>query len=153
MDKNIDLNNLISWLNDHELKASTYVPKDRKDHPILRETDVVHNIIIAIKRGDLNAIELGCDLVIENKHVPFGRTLKSNILTSLKKHVRFISKDRQRELSLLAIVLLNDDYPPKEVKALCKLIKRFDIGFVQLVLDGTISKTKEAQRWVNYLQI
>jgi len=94
------LSNLISWLENNKIQISTYLPEEIIDHPVLSQTKIVYNIIKSIKLGDLNAIELGCELVLYNKLIPFGRTIKSNIYLALKSQVRFIRNEHREKLSV-----------------------------------------------------
>jgi len=147
-----DLSNLVRWLEERELRVSSYVPDKRINHPVLKETEIIDGIISALKKGDMNAIELGCELVIENKRIPFGKILKVKILSSLKSQVRFVSPAYKESLSNLAIELLSIDYPPREVKELCKLIKKFEPNYTDNILNKVTSDTNEAKRWLQYLQ-
>jgi hypothetical protein len=147
-----ELNNLIAWLKENELRISNYLPTKAIIHPVLKHTATIDNIIKAIKKGDLNAIELGCNLAIENKHIPFGRTLKCNIFNSLRSQENFISNSYKEKLTQLAIAYLNSPYPPKESKMLCRLIKRFEKEYSSLILSNVQNKTVEADRWLRYLK-
>jgi len=74
-----DLTNLVAWLECNTHKISSYLPEKPIDHPVLSKIQIIQNIITSVKSGSLNAIELACDLTIQNKHIPFGKIFKSNI--------------------------------------------------------------------------
>jgi len=99
----------------------------------------------------LNAIELGCDLVTQNKHIPFGRTLKYNILHVLKNQHQYIHSAYREKLAKLAVAYLNADYPPKDIKPLCKLLKRFESKYAQHVIEHIHQQTEITTRWIRYL--
>lgn len=145
-----ELNNLISWLNVREHKVLSNRPAISYNHPTLSNTQIIDNIVIAIKSGDLNAIELGCELVIENKKIPFGKGLKSKILQSLKNQVRFVNQSYRQQLTLLTIKLLTLEYHPTEIKFLYRLIKKFEPEYRQQVIHSVNSENKENKRWLKY---
>lgn len=151
MDEN--LGNLEDWLKINEVAVLTYIPERQIDHPILQKTGIINGIVNAIKVGDLNAIELGCNLATNNFKLPFGRALKSNIFSSLKSQAPYISPKNRDELAELAIIYLNLDYPPRECKSLCRLLKRFESKYLHKVISGVDRTTKEAERWKQYLSV
>lgn len=147
-----EIENLENWLTINEIQVSTYIPKDKINHRGIQASRVIDNIINAIKIGDLNAIELGCDLVVLNRHIPFGRTLKSNIFSSLKAQAQYISSEYRKKLTNLATVFINLPYPPRESKELFKLLSKFENKYRLEVINNTNSNTREAKRWVSYLK-
>jgi len=146
-----NLNNLISWLEINEIKVSTYLPKNKVNHPVLDKIEIIDNIIKSIKKGDLNAIELGCDLTIYNKLMPFGKALKCNIFNALKIQEQYINKQFREKLAKLAVKYLNVEYPPRETKELCRLLRKFEPQYSRYVIDNVKSRTEEAKRWIEYL--
>lgn len=146
-----ELNNLITWLEEKELQISSYLPEKPIDHPILSKTEIIENIITSVKSGNLNAIELACNLAIQNKHIPFWKSLKSNIFEALKKQEKYISTLYREKLVSLAIKYINAPYPAKETKSLCRLLKQFEPQYSKQVINNINSSSKEAKRWVEYL--
>ncbi|CAG7856398.1 hypothetical protein MCAMS1_00860 [biofilm metagenome] len=130
---------------------STYIPKNRPNHPILKVTQVIDNMISVIRSGDINAIELGCELVIEDKKIPFGKGLKSQILRALKNQVGFINPAYRQQISELAIKLLSLEYHPSETKYLCRLVKKIEPKYRNHILKTVQNDNKYNQRWLNYL--
>ena len=147
-----EIKNLEGWLKINEIQVSTYLPEEKINHRGIQASSVIDNIIKAIKVGDLNAIELGCDLVLLNKHIPFGSILKSNIFSSLKAQAQYISSAYREKLTNLATLFINLPYPPKESKELFKLLSKFESKYRLEVIENTNSNTKEARRWVAYLK-
>ncbi len=146
-----ELNNLIMWLEDNKVKISSYLPEKPIDHPVLSKTGIIENIIASVKNGNLNAIELACELTIQNKHISFGKIIKSNIFEALKKQEEYINAGYKEELANLAIKYLNAPYPAKETKSLCRLLKQFESKYSEHVINNVSSSTEEAKRWVEYL--
>ena len=134
---------LKSWLSARESRVASYRPEKPIDHPILKDTQVIDAIIKAIKLGDLNAIELGCEFIQETEKVPFGKILKSNILTALKQQTKYIAQNYRLKLATTAVNLLSWEYPPREVRELCKLVQRFEPRYVELVVQQTVCNSKE----------
>lgn len=147
-----EIENLEDWLKLNKNQISIYLPKEDINHRGIRASQVIDNIIKAIKKGDISAIELGCDLVLLNKHIPFGRTLKGNIFSSLKAQAKYISSEYKEKLTNLATVYINLPYPPRESKELFKLLSKFEQKYRFKVLENTHSSTTEAKKWVNYLE-
>ena len=147
-----ELQNLVLWLEENEVRISTYLPDVAVDHPVLSRTKIIDNVILAIKAGDLNAIELGCDLAVVNKHIPFGRALKSNIFAALKNQHNYIDPSYRGKLATLAVKYLNSPYPPREAKPLCRLLKRFERNYTEHVIGNVNSDSMEAKRWLDYLR-
>ncbi|MCV6637811.1 hypothetical protein [Candidatus Albibeggiatoa sp. nov. NOAA] len=146
-DKNLD-----DWLQENALQISTYKSQFPINHITLNKVHIIDNIIAAIKKSDVNAIELGCNLVTQNKHIPFGRTLKYNILHTLKNQHQYINSAYREKLSKLAVAYLNANYPPKDIKPLCKLIKRFEAKYAQYVIEKIHQQTDVTVRWAVYLK-
>ena len=143
---------LKSWLSAREVRVASYRPKIEVNHPILKDTQVIEAIIKAIKHGDLNAIELGCEFIQETGKVPFGKILKSNILTALKQQTNYITQNYRQQLATTAVSLLSWEYPPREVRELCKLVQRFEPRYAELVVQQTVCNSKEGERWVQFLK-
>lgn len=59
-----EIENLDDWLKLNKNQISIYLPKEDINHRGIRASQVIDNIIKAIKKGDISAIELGCDLVL-----------------------------------------------------------------------------------------
>ena len=146
-----DLNNLVTWLEGNKIKVASYLPKNPIDHPVLSKTRIIENIIQSVKNGNLNAIELACDLSIQNKHIPFGKIIKSNIFEALKKQEKYICAGLKDKLAKLAIKYINAPYPAKETKSLCRLLKKFEPMYSEQVINNISNSTVEAKRWVKYL--
>ncbi len=151
MNTDSDFENMDKWIKENEIRISSYLPKEQIDHLSIRYSWIIRNVIKAIKVGDLNAIELGCELTMENRHIPFGKCLKSDIFNALKDQVDLVTPQYREALAELAVKYLNDPYPPKDGKKLYKLIKLFGPNYRNKILDGITSNTEEAQRWVTYL--
>ena len=113
--ENSELQTLKDWLSQRESRISNYRENCSDDHPVLQETQVVLSIIEAIKIGDLNAIELGCELVIETRKLSFGRILKSNGLSALKQQVKHINPEYRQQLSETVVELMSWQHPPSVV--------------------------------------
>lgn len=146
-----ELENLISWLEKHKVAVSSYVPEKGIEHPVLSKTEIMDNIVASVKVGNLNAINLACDLAIENKHIPFGKIIKSNMFEALKKQEKYINPRYREELAKLAVKYINAPYPAKETKSLCRLLNKFEAKYSKQVINKINSQSEEAKRWVEYL--
>ena len=91
-------------------------------------------MVNAIKQSGLNAIELGCDLITKNKHIPCGHTFKFQILHLLKNQQQHINSAYREKLA------------KKDVKPLCKLIKRFNPKYAQYRIENVQRQTEITSR-------
>jgi len=151
-DSKAEIENLECWIRRHKVSTAKYKPLKLTGHRALDSSKVVTEIVSGIKNSDLDAIELGCKLVLENKKIPFGRTLKSNIYTSLKQNVHLINNQYRQALVQLSVFYLNQTYPPRESQWLYKLVKGFEHKYVEIVLENVTSETGETQKWLSYLR-
>lgn len=147
-----EIETLKTWLSVRDVRVSSYRPKKAIDHPVLTHTQVIDGIAEAIKLGDKNAIELGCELVRESKKIPFGRRLKSNVLTALKQKAIQIDSTYKQQLTESAVKLLSWQYPPREVRELCKLVHRFEPKYVESVVREAKCTNKESETWLHFLK-
>ena len=149
---NGELEILKSWLNSRELRVSSYRLEESIDHTVLNETQVIDGIADAIKSGDQNAIDLGCEFVLELRKMPFGKILKSNILVALKQKAPYIGVTYKQQISSAALELLSWEYPPREIREFCKLVQRFEPSYAEAVVEQAKCISKEAERWVQFLR-
>lgn len=149
---NEELETLKFWLNSRELRVSSYRLEKSIGHPVLNETQVIDAISNAIKNGDQNAIDLGCEFVLELRKMPYGKILKSNILVALKQKAPFVGATYKQQISSAAMELLSWKYPPREIREFCKLVQRFEPSYAEAVVEQAQCISNEAERWVQFLR-
>ena len=148
----LEMENLKLWIDSRKDVIENYVTQQASDHPAISLALTIDLITDFIKKGDTAAIQLGCDLLLKNKKICFGVSLKTRILSSLKTQRALIPKGKKWQLTKLTILLLSLDYPPREIKWYCKLIKSFDPQFRNKIIEKLVPKTREAQRWLDFFQ-
>ena len=148
----LETENLKLWIDSRKDLIEQYIPQQSIDHPAISLAHIICSITDCIKTGDATAINLGCDLLLENKKICFGVSLKTRILSSLKTQRDLIPKGKKWQLTKLTIFLLSLDFPPREIKWYCKLIKSFDPQFRNKIIEKLAPTTREAQRWLDFFQ-
>jgi hypothetical protein len=138
------------WVESQKDKIESFIPENPSDHPAISLGEIIDRIADVIKTGDDTAIELGCDLLLENKKICFGVSLKTRILSSLKTQKNALSGSQKWKLTKLTILLLSLDFPPREIKWYCRLIRSFEPQYKEKVMEVVTPRTQEAQRWLDF---
>lgn len=130
-----DVTNLIKWIDSNSSKIESYIFEDKQGHLGLWGTRIIENIINAIRKGDKQAIELGCKFIVDDRKVMFGKALKSSIASALKKNPESIGLENEIEIIRRTLKLINLEYTPTEVKHYCKLISKFGFRHCDMLLE------------------
>ena len=149
MNQNID--NLKRWIESNRGRLIGYSDVSAIGHEAIDCALVIENVIAGIESGKLSAIELGSDFVIADFRSPFGKPLKCKIFNGLRHQADYIDSDRRSKLVDLAVKGLGLPYPPRELKALLKLIKAFGLPYCQSVIRSATPRSAVGKRYILYL--
>lgn len=150
---NEQLHNLKNWISNNNHRLTEYHPSKMVGHEAIDTVKILELVVSKIKKGNLNAIEIGCDFVLADFKTPFSKITKSHIYNALKKQVNYIDKKRRMSLSDLAIKCIELRYPPQEAKELMKLIKSLGKEFTSHVAANSNPTNCVGQKHVEYLQL
>ena len=129
-----------------------YYPNELVGHEVIDTVSILERIVSKIKEGNLNAIELGCDFVVDDFKTPFGKITKSHIFNALRSQVNYIDRKRKASLTNLAIKCIELPYPPRELKILIKLVKDFGYKFSNNIIENSNPKSNIGKKHIRYLQ-
>lgn len=82
MTKEID--NAINWIEGAGDLILPFYPKEQISHQVIWADCIFEKIRSAIKQGNIDAVKLGCQLIIDDPKIPFGKAIKSSIARALK---------------------------------------------------------------------
>jgi hypothetical protein len=104
---------------------ANYFPKKSIDHVAIWTDDLWQNVTRAISEKDLIAIELGCKLIRIDKHLSFGKIIKSNLARALKKVVDDMNIEQRQTIIRVTAKLMRMEFAPRELEDYCRLVKKF----------------------------
>ena len=149
MNHNIDY--LKQWITDNQDRLIGYSVVSPVGHDAIENASVIVNVIAGIESGKLSAIELGADFVLADFRSPFGKPLKCKIYNGLRRQAEYIDSGRRSSLVSLAVKGIGLPYPPRELKALLKLIKAFGSPYCQTVITSAAPISAAGKRHISYL--
>lgn len=149
---NHNIDNLKQWIADNQDRLIEYAEAPTIGHDAIDNASVIENIIAGIESGKLSAIEIGTDFVLADFKSPFGKILKCKIYNSLRRQAGHIDSARRSKLAGLAVKGIGMPYPPRELKALLKLIKAFGPSCCQAVITSAAPQSAVGNRHVSYLR-
>lgn len=149
MNQNID--NLKQWIADNQDRLIEYYALSPIGHDAIDNASVIDHVVAGIESGKLSAIELGADFVLADFRSPFGKPLKCKIYNGLRRQADYIDSGRRSNLVDLAVKYIGLPYPPRELKALLKLIKALGPSYCQAVITSAAPQSAAGNRHISYL--
>jgi hypothetical protein len=114
-------------------------------HPILDK------VIQGIDAGDAACIGIGLDLIEEDEHLPFGKTLKSNTARALRRAP--LTKGQSARIRKRVVAMLLAGNVPHEFKQYVKLLRTVGVGDLWPEIDDNVRRDNPyVMRWYTYLQ-
>lgn len=144
------LENLEEFL---DSKLALYEETPRIDHRGIRISRACDNIARHIKNGDREAARIGCQIIVRDPHLPFGKLIKSGIARALKQRIELMSPVERADLVHKTTELLSLQFCPRETEDYCKLIKKFGPAAVQNVISNArVADEKSKRLLINFEQ-
>jgi len=112
---------------------------------------VMFRVIEGIGRGNAACIELGVELIQEDRPLPFGRILKSNTARALRRaELTPGQKDRIRKRVIEMLIAGNT---PREYREYAKLVRRIGVGDWWARAQGRMNLTiPHVRRYYDYFR-
>jgi hypothetical protein len=108
-------------------------------------------IMDGIARHDPACVMVGIDLVEEDRSLPWGRLLKSDMARALRQHARLTEPDKARLRNRFTDMLLRG-YLPREYKEYAKLFRKIGLdGHAQIIERQADQSNRFIRRWCWYL--
>jgi hypothetical protein len=142
------LENLEKFL---ELELTPYESKPRIDHPGIRISHACENITRLIKSGDRAAAELGCQIILRDPHLPFGKLIKSGIARALRQRIELMSDSDRDGLIEKTSELLSLQFCPRETEDYCKVVRKLGPAAIRLVVNNSQAKNEKSKKLLAYL--
>jgi hypothetical protein len=147
----IEIQNLISWIEGHRNELASYFPEQEITHKAIWGSRVMDNLTKDIKNGNKEAINLGCELIAKDQKYAFGKIIKSNLARALKNNAETINSQNQKSIVNITKKLLSMDHTPRETEDYCHLIVKFKGVNLAEELKTFKAGCKSAERWLQYL--
>lgn len=145
------INNLAELASALKADFSQYGTNKSTEHAAIRLDWAVSEVAQAIKGGDRSAVVLGYSLLMEDPHLPFGKSLKSNLARALKRHIELLTEEEQLGLASKTAVLLSLQFCPREVEDYCRLIRKMGSSITKRVIALSRPINEESQSLLAYL--
>lgn len=129
-----------------DLTLALYETVPRIDHPGIRISHVCENIARHIRSGDREAARIGCQLIVRDPHLPFGKLIKSGVARALRQRIELVPELERAGLVDRTIELLSLQFCPREAEDYCKLVKKFGPAAVQNVIDNARATDEKSKR-------
>lgn len=111
------------WMASNAVRVDPYCER-RIGHASLDMSTAMHNIAHCIKNGDSLAVAIGLDLLAKDPVMPFGKTIKSQILNALRANAPTFGTSQWNMLGDLREKWADmKPFPPREMRYLEKLLK------------------------------
>ena len=130
---------------------SYYYPAYEGHYDGIYISGVAVNLVESIKNGDSSAIEIGCQIIVYDPGLSFGKLIKSNIARALKKQVLSIDSEHAQHICTLTSRLLSMEYCPRELEDYCKLVKRLGKDMAKNTIENSNAIDAKSMRLVSYL--
>ena len=134
-----------------EVRLTSFETEPGIDHPGIRLDHACENIARRIKSGDREAAELGCQIILKDPHLPFGKLIKSGIARAFRHRIELMSDSAKDGLIEKTSELLSLQFCPRETEDYCKLVRKLGPEAMRRVVCSSRARNEKSTKLLAYL--